>query len=171
MSNESESSKPTAKASFPPPAKYSPLTALFFTLISIAFIGGIVINLSLFRQNQAAAKEPEVVETLAPTPAPTPPPTPTVNSVKVYAFGRELGEDGFTAYVGDRAFTLSVSVDPEIRHPRVEWSMSDSSSAYLTVSSDGLSCEFSAQKPTGKNELTVRCYGAETVIPVYLWER
>ena len=33
--------------------------------------------------------------------------TPTVDSVEVYAFGRELDADGFTAYVGDKPFTLS----------------------------------------------------------------
>ena len=43
--------------------------------------------------------------------------------------------------------------------------------ATLTVSDDRTSCKFSAIKPVGKIELTVSCYGTETVIPVYLWNR
>ena len=114
---------------------------------------------------------PEIIETIAPTPSPT----PTVTSIRLYAFGRELDADGFTAYVGDKAFALTVEVEPELRNPAVSWSITDShdssESAALVISSDGMSCEFTALKPTGKNELTVRCFGAEIVIPVYLWER
>ena len=95
--------------------------------------------------------------------------------IRLYAFGRELDADGFTAYVGDKAFTLTVEVEPEIKNPALSWSITDShdssESAALVISSDGLSCEFTVLKPTGKNELTVRCFGAEIVIPVYLWER
>ena len=109
---------------------------------------------------------PEIIETLAPA---TPVPTPTVDSIEVYAFGRELDADGFTAYVGDKPFTLSAYPQPEISHPQISWSVGDS--VELSVSSDTLTCEFTALKPTGKNELTVRCYGAEVTIPVYLWER
>lgn len=151
--------------------RYSPLTVLFFCLISIAFIGGTLVNFSHFRRNAAAAQVQEVVETAEPAPPPTPRPTPTVNGIQVYAFGRELDADGFTAYVGDRPFMLFIALDPALPHPVVDWSMSDNDSASLTVSSDGMSCEFSALKPSGRNELTVRCYGAETVIPVFLWER
>ena len=111
-----------------------------------------------------------MTETIAPTPSPT----PTVTSIRLYAFGRELDADGFTAYVGDKAFTLTVEVEPKVRNPAVSWSILDShggnDSAELAIGPDGLSCEFKAIKPTGKNELTVRCFGAEVVIPVYLWE-
>ena len=149
----------------------SPLTALFFCLISIAFIGGTLVNFTHLSPRAEAVEVQETVQTPEPTPTPTPRPTPTVNSVGVVAFGRELGEDGFTAYVGDKAFTLSLVLDPALPNPVVDWSMSDRDSADLTVSSDGMSCEFRALKPSGRNELTVRCYGAETVIPVFLWER
>lgn len=154
-------------------SRYSPLTMLFFCLISIAFIGGTLVNFADLHQSAAAvaAEVEEVVETAEPTPPPTPRPTPTVSSVQVYAFGRELDADGFTAYVGDRPFMLYAAIDPAVQRPVIDWSMSDSDSASLTVSSDGMSCEFSAVKPSGRNELTVRCYGAETVIPVFLWER
>lgn len=148
----------------------SPLTALFLCLISIAFIGGTLVNFTHQTPVAAAMEVPEAVETAEPTPPPTPRPTPTVNGIQVYAFGRELDADGFTAYVGDRPFTLYISLDPALPRPVVDWFMSDSSSADLTVSSDGMSCEFTALKPSGRNELTVRCYGAETVIPVFLWE-
>ena len=53
----------------------------------------------------------------------------------------------------------------------VYWSFSDPDSANLSVGDDRLSCMFTALKPSGKNELTVKCYGAELVIPVYLWEK
>ena len=96
-------------------------------------------------------------------------PDTTVDSIEVYAFGCELDADGFTAYVGDKPFTLSAYPQPEISHPQISWSIGDS--VELSVSSDTLTCEFTALKPTGKNELIVQCYGAKITIPVYLWER
>ena len=140
-------------------------------LIVIAFGGGLLFNVSRRPASEVPIATPEVIETIAPTPSPT----PTVTSIRLYAFGRELDDDGFTAYVGDKAFTLTVEVEPEVRNPAVSWSILDSrgtsESAALVISPDGISCEFTALKPTGKNKLTVRCFGAEIVIPVYLWER
>lgn len=135
-------------------------------LLIAAFAGGLAFNLGSELHNAVPSAAPEIIETLAPA---TPVPTPTVDSIEVYAFGRELGADGFTAYVGDKPFTLSAYPQPEISHPQISWSIGDS--VELSVSSDTLTCEFTALKPTGKNELTVRCYGAEVTIPVYLWER
>lgn len=135
-------------------------------LLIAAFAGGLAFNLGSELHNAVPSAAPEIIETLAPA---TPVPTPTVDSIEVYAFGRELDADGFTAYVGDKPFTLSAYTQPEISHPQISWSVGDS--VELSVSSDTLTCEFTALKPTGKNELTVRCYGAEVTIPVYLWER
>ena len=135
-------------------------------LLIVAFAGGLSFNLGSEFHTAVPSPTPEIIETLAPA---TPVPTPTVDSVEVYAFGRELDADGFTAYVGDKPFTLSAYPQPEISHPQISWSIGDS--VELSVSSDTLTCEFTALKPTGKNELTVRCYGAEVTIPVYLWER
>jgi hypothetical protein len=135
-------------------------------LLIAAFAGGLAFNLGSELHNAVPSAAPEIIETLAPA---TPVPTPTVDSIEVYAFGRELDADGFTAYVGDKPFTLSAYPQPEISHPQISWSVGDS--VELSVSSDTLTCEFTALKPTGKNELTVRCYGAEVTIPVYLWER
>ena len=135
-------------------------------LLIAAFAGGLAFNLGSELHNAVPSAAPEIIETLAPA---TPVPTPTVDSIEVYAFGRELDSDGFTAYVGDKPFTLSAYPQPEISHPQISWSVGDS--VELSVSSDTLTCEFTALKPTGKNELTVRCYGAEVTIPVYLWER
>ena len=81
----------------------------------------------------------------------------------------KLDADGFTAYVGDKPFTLSAYPQPNLPRPEVTWFVGDSAS--LSVSGDTLTCEFTALKPSGKNELIVRCYGAETTIPVYLWEK
>ena len=50
-------------------------------------------------------------------------------------------------------------------------SNSDPEAANLSVGDDRLSCSFTALKPSGKNELTVKCYGMEYSIPVYLWKR
>ena len=133
-------------------------------LLIAAFAGGLAFNLGSELHNAVPSAAPEIIETLAPA---TPVPTPTVDSIEVY--GRELDADGFTAYVGDKPFTLSAYPQPEISHPQISWSVGDS--VELSVSSDTLTCEFTALKPTGKNELTVRCYGAEVTIPVYLWER
>ena len=135
-------------------------------LLIAAFAGGLAFNLGSELHNAVPSAAPEIIETLAPA---TPVPTPTVDSIEVYAFGRELDADGVTAYVGDKPFTLSAYPQPEISHPQISWSVGDS--VELSVSSDTLTCEFTALKPTGKNELTVRCYGAEVTIPVYLWER
>lgn len=135
-------------------------------LLIAAFAGGLAFNLGSELHNAVPSAAPEIIETLAPA---TPVPTPTVDSIEVYAFGRELDADGFTAYVGDKPFTLSAYPQPEISHPQISWSVGDN--VELSVSSDTLTCEFTALKPTGKNELTVRCYGAEVTIPVYLWER
>ena len=135
-------------------------------LLIAAFAGGLAFNLGSELHNAVPSAAPEIIETLAPA---TPVPTPTVDSIEVYAFGRELDADGFTAYVGDKPFTLSAYPQPEISHPQISWSVGDS--VELSVSSDTLTCAFTAMKPTGKNELTVRCYGAEVTIPVYLWER
>jgi hypothetical protein len=135
-------------------------------LLIAAFAGGLAFNLGSELHNAVPSAAPEIIETLAPA---TPVPTPTVDSIEVYAFGRELDADGFTAYVGDKPFILSAYPQPEISHPQISWSVGDS--VELSVSSDTLTCEFTALKPTGKNELTVRCYGAEVTIPVYLWER
>ena len=135
-------------------------------LLIATFAGGLAFKLGSELHNAVPSAAPEIIETLAPA---TPVPTPTVDSIEVYAFGRELDADGFTAYVGDKPFTLSAYPQPEISHPQISWSVGDS--VELSVSSDTLTCEFTALKPTGKNELTVRCYGAEVTIPVYLWER
>ena len=145
-------------------------------LLVIAFVGGIALDKSWRAPVEAPVSTPEVFALQAtPEPPPTPAPTPTVNAIRLYAFGREIGADGFTAYVGDKPFTLTVELEPAVRHPELSWSILDgkgsSDSAILSPGSDGLSCEFSALNPSGKNELTIRCYGAETVIPVYLWAR
>lgn len=146
-------------------------TIIGASLLVIAFAGGIFLDNSRRVPVEEPILTPEIVETMAPTPVPT----PTVDSIRLYAFGREIGADGFTAYVGDKAFTLTVELEPEIKHPAVSWSIMDSKgssgSAILSASNDGMSCEFTAVNPSGKNELTIRCYGAETVIPVFLWER
>ena len=135
-------------------------------LLIAAFAGGLAFNLGSEFHTAVPSPTPEIIKTPAPA---TPVPTPTVDSIEVYAFGRELGADGFTAYVGDKPFTLSAYPQPEISHPQISWSIGDS--VELSVSSDTLTCEFTALKPTGKNELTIKCYGAEVTIPVYLWER
>ena len=120
----------------------------------------------------AVAAEPTAMVTTIPArPSATPVATPTVDSIKLYAFGSELNEDGFTAYVGDRPFTLSIVLEPALNNVPVNWVLSDSESARLAVSDDRMSCEFTALKPSGKNELTISCYGTEVVFPVYLWER
>ena len=114
---------------------------LFFSLIFIAFIGGTLVNFTSLRQAAAAVEVAveEVVETPEPIP-PTPRPTPTVSSVQVYAFGRELDADGFTAYVGDTSpFVLPYAViSPAV--PSVHRLVDERARlCRLTVSSDGMS--------------------------------
>lgn len=151
-----------------PKVNFNLPTVVGACLIMTAFTAGIIFNIAANARIPAPVETPEVFVLAEPV-IPTPTPTPTINGIKLYAFGRELDADGFTAYVGDKAFSISAEVDPQIPRPYVSWYINDSAS--LSVSDNGLSCEFKALKPTGKNELTVTCYGAETTIPVYLWER
>lgn len=140
-------------------------------LLFLAFAGGLAFNIRSEHRMPEPTPVPQIVETFTPTvpPRPTPAPTPTVDSVEVYAFGRALDADGFTAYVGDKPFTLSAYAQPGVPRPEFTWSIDDS--VELSVSPDTQTCEFTVLKPSGKTELTVRCYGAEVTIPVYLWER
>ena len=121
--------------------------------------------------------EKETVETtprvtvIPARPSAAPTATPTITGMKLLTYGTELTEDGFTTYVGDKAVVLTLKLEPEMKRPPVYWSVSDSESASLVVGEDRTSCEFTALKPTGKNSLTVTCYGAELTIPVYLWQR
>ena len=145
-------------------------------LLAVAVIIGTSINFISISHEKKAATQEEILETPKVTvvparPSAAPTATPTVNRIMLYAFGAELNEDGFTAYVGDKAITLSVKLEPSMNRPPVNWAVSDSDSVRLEVSDDRLSCEFTALKPSGKNELTVSCYGAEAVYPIFLWER
>ena len=65
----------------------------------------------------------------------------------------------------------ALEITPQFINPPVIWSYSDPSSVNLKPGDDRLTCVFTALKPTGKNELSVKCYDTEIVIPVYLWER
>ena len=106
-------------------------------------------------------------------PARTPGPvnTPAVTALHLYAAGGELGADGFTCYVGDKPLQLSLEIEPTLIHPPVYWTLSDPDAASLSIGDNGLTCSFNPVKPSGKNELSVKCYGAELVIPVYLWNK
>ena len=147
----------------------------FAIVLAVATVFAIAVNfLSVYYRNRPAEvmEEPEskvIVVAARPSAAPTP--SPTISSLKLYACGGELGEDGFTTYVEDRPIVISAELEPKLNRPPIYWSVSDDKAATLTVSDDRMSCKFSAIKPAGKIELTVSCYGAETVIPVYLWER
>ena len=146
-------------------------------LLAVAVIVATVIMLVTANANRASAKPvEEVVETSKITyiqarPSSEPTAEPTMNSIKVYSFGSELTADGFTAYVGDKAITLTVKIDPALSKPPINWSLSDPEAARLTVSDDRMSCEFTPLKAAGKVELTVACYGMYTSFPVYLWDR
>ena len=144
-----------------------------------ASIGALLIILSLtagifvtkFTDKPVVTPEPTSKVIVVPARTPGPTITPTVSSIRLYAAGGELGADGFTMYVGDKALKLTAEVEPKMVNPPVYWSFSDPESANLSVGDDSLSCAFTPRKPTGKNELTVKCYGMELVIPVYLWKK
>ena len=150
-----------------------------FIVLGIATLVAVILNfVSLHQTNKPAepAKETptQVSEVQAPVteaPTATPAATPAVTDIKLYAYGRELTGDGFTIYVGDKPVDLFVDLEPDLTSPPVIWSVSDSEAASLNVSSDRLSCSFAALKPKGRIELSVRCYGTELVMPVYLWDR
>ena len=138
-------------------------------LIILALTAGIFVT--QYTDKPAVAAEPTSKVIVVPARTPGPTETPTISSLRLYTLGAELGQDGFTAYVGDKAITLKAEIEPKMINLPVYWSFSDPDSANLSVGDDRLSCAFTALKPSGKNELTVKCYGAELVIPVYLWEK
>ena len=152
-------------------------TRPFAIMLVAATVIAIVLNfLALYHRektNEIVLEEPDSkVIVIQARPSTGPSPTPTITSLKLFACGGELGEDGFTAYVEDRPIEITVEIEPKmIRRLPIYWSVSDEKAAMLTINDDGTSCKFSALKPAGKTELSVRCYGEEVTIPVYLWER
>ena len=144
-----------------------------------ASLGALLIILSLtagifvtkYTDKPEATPEPTSKIIVVPARTPGPTITPTVSSIRLYAAGAELSNDGFTMHVGDKALKLTAEVEPKMVNPPVYWSLSDPDSANLSVGDDRLSCAFTPLKPSGKNELTVKCYGMELVIPVYLWKK
>jgi hypothetical protein len=159
-------------------AEENPLqwTRSFAIMLAAATVIAIALNfLSLYyreKKDEVLTEEPAskvIVVPARPSTAPTP--TPAIGSLRLYAAGGELGEDGFTMYVEDRPLEITAVMEPKLTRPPIYWSVSDDKAATLTVSDDRTSCKFSAIKPAGKIELTVSCYGTETVIPVYLWNR
>ena len=110
-------------------------------ILLLAVIAGILVMVLTSPRN--AKPEP------TPTPAPTPEPTVTatetpaqptvipITAIRLYAYGRELTQDGFTLYVGDQPVELTAVVEPaEITAP-VGWTLDDMEAAALEVSSDG----------------------------------
>ena len=144
-----------------------PVIGAFLILLSLA--AGIFVT--QYTDRPEATPEPTSRVIVVPARTPGPVNTPTVNALHLYAAGGELGTDGFTCYVGDRPLKLSLEIEPKLIHPPVYWSLSDPEAASLSVGDNGLTCSFNPVKPSGKNELTVKCYGAELVIPVYLWNK
>lgn len=138
-------------------------------LIILALSAGIFVT--RYTDRPVATPEPTSKVIVVPARTPSPSTTPAISAIRLYTLGAELGADGFTAYVGDKPITLTLEVEPKMVNPPVYWSFSDPDSANLSVGDDRLSCAFTALKPSGKNELSVKCYGAELVIPVYLWNR
>ena len=108
-------------------------------LLIAAFTGGLAFSLGAEFHTVEPSPTLEIIETLAPA---TPVPTPTVDSIEIYAFGRELDADGFTAYVGDKPFTLSAYPQPEISHPQISWSMSRGPSDQINSTLNGIFVRF-----------------------------
>jgi len=143
-------------------------------ILVIAAVAGVLLAFPPFRSSQAekeAVQESPKVTYIPARPSTAPTPTPTVTSLKVSTFGSEVTSDGFTTFVGDKAIVLTAAVEPSMKRPPIFWSVSDTEAVSLGISDDRLTCEFKALKPVGKVELTVRCYGAEQVFPIFLWER
>ncbi len=144
-----------------------PVIGAFLILLSLA--AGILVT--QYTDRPEATPEPSSKVIVVPARTPGPVNTPSVSALHLYAAGAELGTDGFTCYVGDRPLKLSLEIEPKLIHPPVYWTLSDPESASLSIGDNGLTCTFNPVKPSGKNELTVKCYGAELVIPVYLWNK
>ena len=146
-----------------------------FILLGIATFVAVLLNfMPLFQARKAAVSMEETapkVTVIQARPPSTPAPTPTIERIGMFACGAELTADGFTTYVEDRPVEISVLLEPKQSRPPVYWSVSDEKAASLAISDDGMTCRFTALKPAGKIEMSVRCYGAEMTIPVYLWER
>lgn len=104
-----------------------------------------------------------------PTPAPTP--TPTVENIRVMFYEKELEE--FTMHEGDPNIPLTAQVLPAtVVGAKVNWSVSDETGEYCTVTSTGdSSCEVAILKAkSGGVTLTAECNGFTKSIQVYLVE-
>lgn len=104
-----------------------------------------------------------------PTPAPTP--TPTVESIRVMFYEKELEE--FTMREGDANIPLTAQVLPAtVVGAKVNWSVSDESGEYCTVTSTGdNACEVAIIKAkAGGVTLTAECNGCTKNVQVYLLE-
>ena len=104
-----------------------------------------------------------------PTPAPTP--TPTVESIRVMFYEKELEE--FTMREGDANIPLTAQVLPAtVVGAKVNWSVSDESGEYCTVTSTGdNACEVAILKAKpGGVTLTAECNGCTKNVQVYLLE-
>ena len=104
-----------------------------------------------------------------PTPAPTP--TPTVESIRVMFYEKELEE--FTMHEGDANIPLTAQVLPAtVVGAKVNWSVSDESGEYCTVTSTGdNTCGVAILKAkSGGVTLTAECNGCTKNVQVYLLE-
>ena len=142
-------------------------------ILLLAVIAGILVM--VLTSPRSVKVEPTPEPTPAPavtvTAAPTPTPTPPITAIHLYAYGRELTADGITLYVGDHPVELTAAIEPAGLVLPVGWTFSDQESVSMEVSSDGITCQITALKPTGRNDLTVICNNLYTSIPVYLWEK
>ena len=126
----------------------------------------------LFRPTPTPTPE----QTMVPRPTPTPTPTPKVENVKIFYLTKEITAEagGFTMYVGDDPLTISARAYPNDKfyNARFTWSLSDNSKARLKPSEDTQSCEVTVLESAGGYiTLTVRCFGAEQSVPLYIWSR
>ena len=137
-------------------------------LIAAVIVGVLALVLSSPRP---AGTEPEPTPAPVVSAAPTPTPTPAITAIRLYAYGRQLDEDGITLYVGDKPVEIYADIEPEGAGVPVEWSFSNGEAVTLDASDDGMKCTVTVLQPKGKNELKVVCSNLYTAIPVYLRER
>jgi len=143
------------------------LAVVLMVAISRAGNGGLSVRVT---------QTPTPNQTVQPRPTPTPTPTPQVNSIKLFYLDNEITAEGggFTMYVGDDPLTVTARAysNEKLGVVPFTWSVSDSSKAILTPSADTQSCEVQVLESAGGYiTLTVRGYGAELAVPLYIWSR
>lgn len=157
---------------------------LFGLILVVAVIMAVIVMVSssldgMDLANVKVTATPALISNQMPTvesaPSPSPTPLPTVEQVKIlYMNTKDLTPENAwpTMRVGESINVNAVVYPMDIMNPVVEWSCSDSTGEYLTMTFNSddtvtLTCVSAA---AGNVNVTASCYGTSATIKIYTRE-